>query len=190
MREINIPLQKVNKLLRIVSNESKNSEKKINNKEFALISKWYFFAILDLFLLDNFVNDKVWMAKKVGLKMTEFNAAFQTLVDNGHIDEVDGEFRVISQSTAWVNTKKTTRDRQNYQKQILEKAKEAVDTESFDRRENASLTLAANSNIIPEIKKKIQIFKDELREFIEEQGEYDEVYQLSVNFFPLTKVIN
>ena len=38
-----------------------------------------------------------------------------------------------------------------------------------------------------EIKKRIQKFKNELRELIEASGDYEEVYQLSVSYFPLSR---
>ena len=49
--------------------ESKNSEVILGEDKLRPIAKWYFFAILDLFLIDGFRFDPEWMSIRLGLKM-------------------------------------------------------------------------------------------------------------------------
>lgn len=171
----------------LCKSESKNNAKKLNQQEFSNLSKWYFFAILDLFLLKDFKQDIKWIAHRLGLSVAETNAAMQVLIENGHVVVEKGRWVVSSQSTTNVSFVSTNSIKKNYQKQILRKAIDAIDEFDFNERENAGLTLAASRKVLPEVKKRIQKFKDELREFIEEYGDYDEVLQFSVAYFPLTK---
>ncbi len=185
-RELDLPLNKSSRLLK-PSTESKANSKTLSDSSFSCISKWYFFAILDLFLLKDFKSEPYWIAEKIGLSVTETNAALQILIEQGHIESRNNKLFIRSQSTTWSNHKTTSRERISYQKQLLDCGKMALDDVDFEERENASLTLAASSKLIPEIKIKIQKFKDELREFIEANEDYDSVYQLVISYFPLTR---
>jgi uncharacterized protein (TIGR02147 family) len=183
--ELDIPLNKTN--LFTSMNIGPMKGKRLIDGTFNPISKWYFFVILDLFLLPDFKSNAKWIAKKINLSLSETNAAIQVLSDMGHINTSTCPWTVNSQNTAWTNFTTTSREKMNYQKQLLDKAREAIDSVNFDRRENASLTLAASSKLIPEIKRRIQNFKNELREYIESQEKYDDVYQIVISYFPLTK---
>jgi transcriptional regulator with XRE-family HTH domain len=186
LAELNLPL---NESIKVLETPSKISIKGhlLTENAFSPISKWYFFVILDLFLLPDFKSDAKWISQRIGLSQTETNAALQVLTDSGHINTSGKVWVTASQNTTWTNFTSTTRDRQNYQKQLLDKAKEAIDSVDFDLRENASLTLAASTKLIPEIKKRIQKFKNELRDLIESTEEYDEVFQVIIGYFPLTQ---
>lgn len=178
--ELNLPLAQTSEL-------THPRGKPLNDVNFNVISKWYFFAILELLNLPNAKSDVKWVAKRVGLGLAETNAALQVLSDAGHIDMRGKRWLVLSPETHWVNMEVTSRDKMNYQKQLLDKAKESIDMVEFAKRENSSLTISANSKLVPEIKKKIQKFKNELREYIEKHEPADEVYQIVISYFPLTK---
>lgn len=176
--ELNLPLETV---------RQSQMGKVLNEVAFNAISKWYFFVILELFSIPKFKSDAKWISKRIGLGLVETHAALQVLSDAGHIDMSKKRWALRTLETTWVNYNTTSRDRANYQKQLLDKAKNAIDEIDFSQRENSSLTLAADSKLVPEIKQKIENFKNELREFIESHGKPDEVYQVVISYFPLTK---
>jgi transcriptional regulator with XRE-family HTH domain len=161
---------------------------KLLESQFSLISNWYHFAILELALLEDFNSDPKWIAQRLNISKSEVNIALERLQQEGHlIIESDGSWKVQSVHTTWSNTKTTSEARKMHQKQVLTKAKDAINEVSYDFRQNSSLMLAADRTLLPEIKKRIQEFKDSISEFIEAQGKYNEVYQLSLAFFPLTR---
>lgn len=187
--ELNFKLDQIQRISSKNLKESKSNEKKLIKDDLFLISDWYYFAILDLFSTEGFRQDKRWMAKRLDLSTSEFNSAFQQLIDKGHIVLDGEEFRVKTQSTSWVNNRRTSLEKKRYQKKILKQATQSIEKFDFSKRESSTLTLPANSYLIPEIKIQIQNFKNELRRLIESEGNYDEVYQVSINIFPLTKKI-
>lgn len=172
------------------SKESKVKQKKLGKPQFKPIAKWYFFAILDLFLLPDFKSNENWMAKKLGLPVTIINASLPILEEAGHIFKEEDQWVLNTASSTWVDYNKTNYERKSFQKQILSQGIKAIDEVEFDLRESASLSLPANSNLLPIIKSKIQLFKDDIRKLIEAEGNYDEVYQLYIGYFPLTRPVH
>ena len=73
----------------------------------------------------------------------------------------------------------------------LELARKALDNTPMLARDFSWLTLPADSRLLPEAKRMIRQFEDQLSEFLEAAGaEPDEVYRLSVQLFPLTESEN
>jgi hypothetical protein len=185
--QLNIKLTKTQRVLTKLS-ESKQSERKLSGASFSTISRWYFFAILDLFLTTDFEPSSEFISKRLGLNISETKAAIEVLLNQGHLEWADNKLKVVTQSTIWSTQMTTSRERKEYQKQLLDLGRIAVDEVDYSARENASLTLPANSKLVPEIKQRIQNFKNELRQFIESYGDYDEVYQVAIAYYPLTKL--
>ena len=74
------------------------------------------------------------------------------------------------------------------QRDIVELSSKSIDAAPFKEREHASLAIAFDPKILPEVKEKIDTFWKDLDQFIEDNNsKREEVYQLSVGFFPLTR---
>jgi uncharacterized protein (TIGR02147 family) len=72
-------------------------------------------------------------------------------------------------------------------KQNLQLAAGAIDDVALDKRDFTAMTFAINMNRIPQAKKIIRRFLDEISDCLE-AGDATEVYKLSVGLFPLTKL--
>ncbi len=164
-----------------------STQRYLGSHDFNPLSKWYFFAILELFHLSDFKSDSKWIARKINLSSTETEAALQVLHEMGHIDLSGPQWQVITTNTNWTHYEITSREKQNYQKQILDKAKNAIDKVDFKLRDSSSLTIAMSVKLVPEIKRRIESFNQELRTLITEHGHESEVYQFSLSCFPLTQ---
>lgn len=171
-----------------IKKESILNSKKLNSLELKPIAKWYFFLILDLFFLPDFQSSEEWVAERTGLSLKKVKLSLEVLEEYGHIDRSKKEWELHSKSTMWTDFGSTNHTKRNMQKQILEKAIESIDSVDFKYREASSLSLPMDKSLVPELKKKITDFKRELRDWIERQDEYDEIYQFSFNFFPLTEI--
>jgi transcriptional regulator with XRE-family HTH domain len=162
------------------------SYSKVNDDVFSVISDWYHFAILELMKTKGFVDDPAWIAQRLSIHKAEAEAALERL-ERLEFIEVDGERYVLTaRNNTWANNEITTAARRNLQKQLTKKALEALDDVPFEMRESGSLTIACPRDLLPEVKKRIQVFRKSLDEFIESHGQADEVYQLLVAFYPLT----
>lgn len=171
-----------------IKKESLVASKTLGQLELKPIARWYFFLILDLFFLPDFESNEEWIAERTGLKLNNIKISLDVLEKYGHIDRSSEVWSLCSTSTMWTDFESTSVTRKNMQKQILEKAISAIDEVNFEYREASSLSLPMDKSLVPELKTRITKFKRELRQWIETNENYDEIYQFSFNFFPLTNI--
>jgi uncharacterized protein (TIGR02147 family) len=72
------------------------------------------------------------------------------------------------------------------QKQILEKALEALENDPIETRSMTGMTMAIDPSKIPEAKKLISEFNRKMSKFLE-TGKKSEVYELQISLFSLQK---
>lgn len=162
----------------------------LSEDEFELLSDWRHFAILELCKTKNFVADEQFVATRLNIHIEEVRAAVQRLERAGFLKITDKKWKVLVSDTTWSNTKKTSHARRMYQRSLIEKGLDAIDHVPFELRENGSMTVAINKSRLPEFKEKLKQMRKELADFFQADGEedLDEVFQLTVALFPLTKI--
>ncbi len=167
---------------------SSTAYRKISLDAFTAISDWYHFAIVELMRTKGFLEDPKWIAKKLGISQTLAHAAVERLERLGWI-QITPEGKWID--CAGHNTTDDPDDKtlayRKLQKQLLEKALEALDTIPFSQRDQSSMTVAVSARQLPQIKKQIDEFRRSLTESIETNKNRESVYTLLVSFFPLTR---
>lgn len=155
---------------------------------FAAISDWYHFAILELVRTKGFRSEASWVAKKLGITVSQVHAA------------VDRLFRLkllkVDRDGVWTNIRgnntNLSQDMRNaayrsLQKQVLQMALDALDEIEIEKRDQSSMTMAISSKRLPEAIERITKFRREMSRFLEKDKNRDSVYQLSVSLYPLTK---
>ena len=160
----------------------------LDDDSFNLIADWYHFAILELIKTRSCKSDIKLMAKKLGIHVEEARTAIERMQRMGLIRQDRNTFSLSSASNTWTNTHATSEARKRLQKSLLERSLAAIETVPFELRENGSLTVAINKSRLPEFKEKLKRIRQELGEFFQQDTQLDEVYQLTLAFFPLTKI--
>lgn len=160
----------------------------VDNETFEVISNWKYFAILEATYLKDFQPDVGWVSKKLGLNPIECRFAVNTLVRLGML-EIDGE-------GAWKDKFEfLTGNIENYtdlarrllQKQVIEQSLYALETVPISKRSQTSMTFAGSYVKMERAKELIAKFRRELTDLMQEDGEQDQVYQLSISLFPISK---
>jgi uncharacterized protein (TIGR02147 family) len=156
----------------------------LKEDEFKLISEWYHFGILSLGELKKCKVDPRWIAKRLNIPVGTANEALQRLERMRIIQIKEGRFKQISPPL------KTTSDVPSstiraYHKSILGLAQNKIETVDVKEREYSALTMAINTKNLPKAKKLTEEFKEEMLQLLE-HGSLDEVYQLSIQLFPLS----
>lgn len=157
---------------------------------FIAISDWYHDAILELTRLPYFKPDTSWIALVLGISVNEVNAAVDRLkrLDLLKVDEQGMWFDISGDNTNDYIGDFTNSALKKYQKQILEKALIALDEVPRDLRDHTSIMFTINKSDLKEAKKKIKEFRNEMNAFFKRNKKSsDEVYQLAVSLFPITK---
>lgn len=166
------------------------SFQQISLDQFSLISDWYHYAILELMKVKGFKNDPRWIAKKLGVNLIEIKAAIDRLIRLELIQVTDENQWVDTSggfSTSIVDSNFTDAASRKLQRQILEISLQALESLSPKVRNHTSMTMAINAKDMSKAIEKIKTFRREMSELLENTKNTNEVYQLAVSFFPLTR---
>jgi len=159
--------------------------KSLEIDQFSVIADWYHYAILELTFVSNFQSNPKWIARQLGISKFQANLAIKRLKDQGLLVETkDGNL-------AKSNKQLTTGDRHNTsvahkrrQKQVLEKSIESLERDSIGMRNHSAMTFAIDPKLLPEAKKRINDFMNEMTLFLE-NGKQEKIYEFIINLFPL-----
>lgn len=158
----------------------------IDQEKFLHISNWTLFSLIELFKIKDFKQDTYWISQRLRVSEKAILSALFKLEEFKFIKQVDNEWKLQTKGNTWSNLFSSTQSRRDLQKDLLDKAIEAIDYVPYEYRQNSSLTIACDEALVPEVKQKIKDFSDHLDNFIHKKGKQDSVYQLCVSFFPLT----
>ncbi len=158
--------------------------------QFAIISDWYHYAILELIKIKNFPHSPSNFSKALGITRSEANIAVERLIRIGILEtNAEGKLHEVSAGfTTNISGNLTSLGSKKLQKQILEQSIEALMTLPTEVRNHTSMTMAINPKHMPEAIEMIRKFRRELTDFLEAQGESSEVYQMSISLFPITQI--
>ena len=155
---------------------------------FQVISDWYHLAILQLVQLKGFSSDPKWIAKSLGIHPKEVEAGVQRLLRLELLSrDAHGKLTAESEMVFAPDGIPSEAIRKFHQ-QVLQKAMDAVTTQTVDERYLNTTVLPVRSKDLPKAKEKIKAFHREFdREFTPKAGEADHVYALAIQFFSVTQ---
>lgn len=163
----------------------------LSEDAFSVIADWYHFAILELVSLPHFRSEPSWIARALGISVSEANIAIERLA---RLELLQTRGRKWRTSTAGNSTLAasagapfSTVALRRVQKQFLEKALVALDQVPVERRDQTGMTLCVAHADLPEIRSRIKKFRRELTSFVERNKKSDEVYQLVTSIYPLSQ---
>ena len=163
----------------------------LHSDAFNSISDWYHDAILELPRLRMFQADSGWIARVLGISANEAYSAVERLkrlhalrVSNRNVWRV-----LVANSTNILKPGHSDAASRNHQKQIIEKASVALEVTSPDERDHTGVTLAISLNDLAEIRAMTKKYRRDVIAFAQRRGARpDQIYQLQIAFFPLTKI--
>jgi uncharacterized protein (TIGR02147 family) len=152
---------------------------------FTAISDWYHYAILNMTLLARRRLDAAVIARELGCAHQEAQEAIDRLKRLGLLEERDGRLR-RTQFNLRSGTDFDMSAGRRLHLQLLQKAKQSLLTDPIGERNFSSMTMAIDSRLLPEAKRRLSEFVNELTVFLE-SGRPDRVYTLTTNLFPLNR---
>lgn len=177
----------------ILHNNKKRSADKSNMllhhlqvEEIKIIQDWYHYVILELTNLKNFEPSAEWISKRLSISEVDAQLALERLVklnlliqkENGEFSAMPGPITEFQEN--FVNVALRIR-----QKQVLQRAIEAMDLIGFHERDQSAVTIAMDTDLIPEVKEKIKKFRRSLANFIDKKSKNKtRVYEISISLFP------
>lgn len=182
--------EKIGLFQEIMQERRKKGLSDIEEAQYDFLSKWHYVAIYCLLDLKDFKNDPSWISSKIKKKVSTQNIekALSELRRLGLIKEnEDGN---LVQTNGPLDT---TDDVQNmafktYHKNMSELAIHSLENEDALNREFNGVTIPIDTKNMAKIKDMIRTFRKELNEVASNMDEPNEVYQMNIQFFPLTEV--
>lgn len=176
-------------LERLVGLRPKVKLKGIEKDQYEFYRKKYFVTIHQMVLLPGFKEDPDWIANHVSPKISAKEAQYAidvllrlkllTRDENGKLTTGEGALTTPAQVSSL--------DIKNFHRSMLSDAKEALFDIDWTRRNFTSLTIPVPLKSMPELKKRIQNFREEILDWIAKgEIDYHDVYQMNIQLFPTT----
>ncbi len=159
----------------------------LDQDQFKSIADWYHYAILELTKISSFQPSAAWISNVLAIPIREAENAVKRLFKLNLLKEVGGNWSITGQNTTMGNRFTAPAFRQ-LQKQVLEKAQEALEEIPFEVRSQTSMTMAIDSMRIEEAKDLINEFRRKFTALMQSEGSADTVYHLGVSFYPVSKM--
>ena len=172
----------------LTASKIKRKKYKITDEELEILSDWRNFAILELFLVNDFDQSHQYISRRLGINLNHVQAYLDRLVKCGFLGRENGKYELLVLESSWNDFKETTEARKKIQIALNELSLKSISEVPSDLRYHSTLTVALNKGRLDEFKIYLNEFKDKLAVLLQEQGPLDEVYQLNLSLFPLTTI--
>jgi uncharacterized protein (TIGR02147 family) len=153
--------EEVDKYLQNEIEEAEKSFFLLQNDVFSSISEWYYDAILELTLVPRVRLEPKAIAQVFEIPIMQATLALETLDRLELLKKNEkGRYEITyKNSTNILDPDTTTSVQRNYQKSILEKSLEALETINRKKRDHTSTTIAIDSKDLPAAKKLVKKFR-------------------------------
>lgn len=160
----------------------------LDEKTFSAISCWYFYAIRQMCRMETTGIDADWFRDKLlfPVDVRKIRSALKTLQDLNLIsfDQKKKKWQA-SETPLTISSDVQSEAIRRFHEDIITLAHSSIRKFSPGERELRALTLSFDQAKLPEVQSKIREFVDSIsKEYAQDGG--DSVYQLGVQFFPLT----
>lgn len=159
--------------------------------KYEYFTKRHFVIIREMIAVPGFIEDPAWIASKLTppIKPKEALHALEVLLRLGLITR--GQDGKLIQTNVTITTPSEIPAIEifQYHGQMLSLAREALAKTRDDERDITALTIPIPSELLPEIKKRIQEFREGIINLVNSGGpQYHEVYQINIQCFPVSKI--
>lgn len=163
----------------------------IDIEHFRLIKDPLHMFILALSQIRNFKIDPEWIQKHLRVKADRLRIkeAVERLIRLKLLEKKDGFYRM---TTPYLTSQSDVPDSsiQEYHRSVMKYAELALETVEVSERDFQAYAIAVQSEKLPTLKERLRSFlKDFANEFETNQKNVNQVYQLNIQLFPISKEI-
>jgi uncharacterized protein (TIGR02147 family) len=156
-------------------------------ERFAAVSQWQHFAILELTYLQDFKSDAAWIAEKIGISVESAQIAVERLKRLGFLKvSKSGKLKAETDFTD-TPTDIPSEAIRSYQRDLLLKAVDALESQKVEEREIRSMMLSFDSRRLSDAKKMIRDFQRRFDAKFGRSKKKDSVYFLGTQLIGMTK---
>ena len=175
---------------RISASRRFRSAKRIEGDLFRYLSHWYYPAIRELAARPDFQESAKWIAAQLRPKIAPADAqsALNLLLSLGLLVRDEKTGKIVRGEPTLTTDHQTVRSLAvtNFHRQMLERASDSIESVRPIHRDLAALTVCVSPETAAVVKERIHRFREELTEICDADTNGNVVYQLNVQWFPLS----
>lgn len=175
-------------ILLLEQNDDLKTLRDENTEQVDLFFNWKAHCIKELTQIKDFRPDGEWIQKRTNglIKKDEANKLLSALLKNKFLEQnnIDGKETLVAVTSIHPTKEVTMDSAKAYHKGLMDNSYEAININK-EKRALHSSTLSLLKTDIPKAKEMIREFQMKFSDEIE-QNPADEVYQLNIQFFPLS----
>ncbi len=157
----------------------------LNIDQFALISEWYHFAILNLIEFQT-IKTAADITKFFEITPIEAKQTLDRLLKLSFIKKVNGVF-CLNQKSLDTGTDVPSSAIRKHNREKMELAIQSLEKHSVDERDISSMSLSFNQDDMKKVKDEIRKFKKRIDKICSNKNA-NQVYSLNIQFFPLSRM--
>lgn len=160
-------------------------------EQYEFFSHWYIPVIRELVVSAAYPGDPEWIAKKIipSISIAQTQKGIALLEKLGLIvSQGEGKSWIQQNSLVKTESEVVSLAVTQYHKNMITLGAEAIERFDASSRDIRSITVGVSANGYAEIKKKLETFWIELLHFADTQKEIDQVFQINMQFFPMSNL--
>ena len=161
---------------------------KMDDAQFRIFREWHHSAILEMVALKDFRPIPDWISKRLGGLITpaQVTESLKLLVEVGLLVKTANGYR---QRDPLITTDDEVQDLmvKMYHLQMLKLSADMLSTLPGAQRDVSALTFSIKREDFPNLKKHLQLMRKELLDFSAKAGEAEDVVQVNIQLYPLTR---
>ncbi len=163
----------------------------LEHDQYEYFTKWYYAAVRELVLLPGFKDDAEWIARTLVPNVTIRQAAdAMALLKRLELVRV-GRGGRVTQTDRDIGTPPQIAGAAafHFHREMLERAQQSIDAFAADEREISALTIAVSEEEFRKARRRLREFRSKLHADLGRDGNAGRVYQLNMQFFPLSQEV-
>jgi uncharacterized protein (TIGR02147 family) len=161
----------------------------LDESQYKVISEWEHYAVLTLFDLTGFKPSPTTIAKRLNISPLRTDVVLLNLISAGLLQKKENGVFVKAQSSVRTTEDVLSPALRASHKQTIEMGIQKLDQVAMELRDFSSTTIAVDIEKMSEVKTIIREFRQKMSAFLKE-GHKTDVYQLAIQFYPLTEPKN
>ncbi len=161
---------------------------KMEKAQFRIFREWHHSAILEMVALKDFRPIPDWISRRLGGLVTpaQVTESLKLLVELGLLVKTANGFR---QRDPLITTDDEVQDMmvKMYHLQMLKLSANMLSALPGPQRDVSALTFSIKREDFPNLKKHLQLMRKELLDFSAKAGDAEEVVQVNIQLYPLTR---
>ena len=161
----------------------------LEQEAYEVVSRWYYLAINELASCEDFREDYDWIAGRMlpPISPEEARQAIRVLIEHGVLERSEDGALVRSREVSTGTPDYGKRARTSIHRQLIAKGSDALEVMKRKDRWVFGITLALNRESFALVRERIANLRDEVIAIGNAEKSPEEVVQLNLQFFHLTK---